>query len=57
MNTIEKWKFDYVIWRIRRFLLRYDRFVNERTDEANKRCNDAIEQLRILVNEVDNDLF
>ena len=54
---MEKWKFDYVIWRIRRFLLRYDQLVNERTDEANKRCNDAIEQLRILINEVDNNLL
>lgn len=48
------WERDYVIWLIRRFLQSYDKFLDERSIEANMRCNDAIERLRDVVDEHDS---
>lgn len=39
---------------VRAFLAKYNKFLETRTDEANKSCNTAVEQLRDLVTAIDN---
>ena len=42
---------------VRSFLVKYDTFLDTRTDEANKACNTAVERLRDAVYNFDNDLI
>lgn len=57
MSTIPKWKYDYILWRIRRFLFHYDRFLDERSIKSNMHCNDSVERLRDVLYDYDNDLI
>lgn len=42
---------------VKAFLVHYDDFLNTRTDEANRRCNTAVERLRSLIRAIENDFL